>query len=451
MTDDAFRFPDGFAWGVATAAAQIEGAAREDGKGESVWDRFAATPGRVRGGDTPEVACDHYHRVEEDADLIRRLGVPHYRLSVAWPRVVPGGSGPVNPRGLAFYDRLIDALLERGITPWVTLFHWDLPQPLEDRGGWLDRGTVDAFRAYAEAVVGRLGDRVGHWFTLNELPCFIGHGYGTGEFAPGLRVDRRRLNQGYHHGLVAHGHAVDVVRGLGGRGSFVGLPHNHLPAPPVPVVASGADLDAARAYYERTNRHLMSPLFRGHYDEAFLREAGDDAPVVAPGDLDLIARPIDALGLNLYWGDFVRADAEGRPEVVPFPRQYPTGDLAWLHVTPDVIYWAIRLAREVFGVRSFVISENGAAFDDAVTDSGEVLDLDRREYLRLHLQSLHRALSEGVDVRGFFAWSLLDNFEWAEGYSKRFGLVRVEYPTQRRIPKLSARWYSEVVRQNRLV
>ncbi len=212
MPSASLRFPDGFVWGVATASAQIEGAASVDGKGESIWDRFAATPGKVKGGDTPAVACDHYHRYEADADLLQQFGVSRYRLSVAWPRVVPDGSGPVNPRGLDFYDRLIDALLARHVTPWVTLFHWDLPQPLEDRGGWLDRRTVDAFRAYAEAVVGRLGDRIKHWFTLNEIPCFIGHGYGTGIFAPGLQVEPKRLNQGYHHALLAHGHAVEAIR-----------------------------------------------------------------------------------------------------------------------------------------------------------------------------------------------------------------------------------------------
>lgn len=445
------RFPDGFVWGAATASAQIEGAARLDGKAPSVWDTFAATPGRVQNGDTPETACDHYHRYPSDAALLAELGIRHYRLSVAWPRVIPEGTGAINPRGLDFYDRLIDALLAQGITPWVTLFHWDLPQPLEDRGGWPVRATADAFRPYAEAVVQRLADRVRHWFTVNEIPCFIGHGYGTGMFAPGRRESARVLNQAYHHALLAHGHGVAAVRAFGGPAAVVGLVHNHLPAPPIPVTETEADIAAARTYYCRTNRQLMAPVFRGHYDEAFLREAGDDAPSMAPGDLELIGQPTDFLGLNLYWGDFVRAGAEGAPEVVPFPAGYPRGDMPWLHLTPQVIEWAVRLAQEEYGVERFYITENGAAFADVVGPHGQIDDLDRREFLRTYLTSLHRAVRSGYDIRGYFAWSLLDNFEWAEGYGKRFGLVHVDYASQRRTPKLSARWYREVIGANRLV
>jgi beta-glucosidase len=451
MNAPSYRFPEGFVWGVATAAAQIEGAAREDGKGESIWDRFAATPGKVKGGDTPETACDHYHHYQDDAELIRRLGLEHYRLSVAWPRVVPGGDGAINARGLDFYDRLIDALLARGITPWVTLFHWDLPQALEDRGGWLVRGTVDAFRAYAEAVVGKLSDRVKRWFTVNEIPCFIGKGYGDGYFAPGRQVSPRELNQAYHHALLAHGYAVAAVRGLGGPGAAVGLVHNHLPAPPIPATETEADIAAAREYYLRTNRHLMSPVFLGRYDEVFLREAGPDAPAVEPGDAAIIGAPTDFLGLNVYAGDFVRADPAGRPELLTFPPQYPRGDLWWLLVTPQVMYWSARLAAEVFGVRTFYFTENGATFRDVADSDGRVIDLDRREYLRNHLIDLHRTIAEGYDVRGYFAWSLMDNFEWAEGYEKRFGLVRVDYDTQRRTPKLSAEWYARTARENRIV
>ena len=451
MSAQSYRFPEGFAWGVAAASAQIEGAAREDGKGESIWDRFATVPGKIHGGDTPEVACDHYHRYEEDADLMAGLGIRNYRLSVAWPRVVPSGDGEANPRGLDFYDRLIDALLARGIRPWVTLFHWDLPQALEDRGGWLDRGTVEAFRGYTHAVVKRLGDRVNDWFSLNEIPCFIGNGYGNGSFAPGRRDDASRLNQAYHHALLAHGHAVAAVRTLGGPRAQIGLVHNHLPAPQIPLTETAQDIAAARAEYERTNRQLMGPVFLGHYPEAFLREAGADAPRVEPGDMELIGQPTDYLGLNPYAGDFVRAGADGRPERLPFPRQFPKGDLPWLNVTPQALYWDVRHAAEVFGVRTFLITESGAAFDDEVTPAGEILDLDRREYLRNYLIALHRAIAEGFDVRGYFLWSLMDNYEWAEGYSKRFGIVRVDYATQERKPKLSALWYSRVIRENRLV
>lgn len=450
-TLSSYAFPDGFVWGVAAASAQIEGAAYEDGKGDSIWDAFARQPGKVAGGDTPARACDHYHRYAGDAALMEQLGIRHYRLSVAWPRIVPDGDGPIHARGLDFYDRLIDTLLERQITPWVTLFHWDLPQALEVRGGWLVRSTVEAFARYADIVVRRLGDRVVHWFTVNEIPCFIGKGYGDGSFAPGRREPPSRLNQAYHHALLAHGHAVRAVRQLGKPAAQVGLVHNHLPAPPIPVMEIDDHVAAARVEYERTNRHLMGPVFQGRYPEAFLEEAGPDAPVIEPGDRELIAQPTDFLGLNPYAGDFVRAASSGQPERLPWPRQYPRGDLPWLNITPDCIYWSIRLAAEVFGVKTFYITENGASFDDQTHASGEVIDLDRREYLRQYLISLHRAVQEGFDVRGYFVWSILDNFEWAEGYGKRFGLVRVDYETQRRIPKLSAHWYARVIRENRLV
>jgi beta-glucosidase len=446
-----YQFPDGFVWGVATASAQIEGAARLDGKGESIWDRFATLPGKIKNGDTPLVACDHYRLYEADFDLLKRLGVSNYRLSVAWPRVIPTGDGTINSLGMDFYSRLIDALLERQITPWVTLFHWDLPQALEDRGGWVARSTVDAFGCYADEVVKQLGDRVKHWFTVNEIPCFIGNGYGNGYFAPGRRVDARDLNQAYHHALLAHGRAVEAVRSLGSPASIVGMVHNHLPAPPIPVTETVADIAAAQAEYEKTNRQLMGPVFLGHYPEAFLEEAGTSAPRVEPGDMEQIARPTDFLGLNVYAGNFVRAGADGAPEVLPFPRGYPEGALSWLKITPQSMYWAVRHAAEVFGVKSFYMTESGATFDDDFSPAGEVIDLHRREYVRSHLVEVHRAIAEGYDIRGYFLWSFLDNFEWAEGYEKRFGIVHVAFGTQVRTPKLSSHWYAEVIRNNRIV
>ena len=446
-----YEFPSGFVWGAATAAAQIEGAARSGGKGESIWDRFATEPGKIKNGDTPEIACDHYERYEADFDLLNEIGIRHYRLSIAWPRVFPSGDGPINALGLDDYSRMIDALLARGITPWVTLFHWDLPQALEDRGGWLARGTVDAFARYAHHVVKLLGDRVQNWFTVNEIPCFIGNGYGNGYFAPGKRVGTRELNQAYHHALLAHGYGVEAVRSFGMPGARVGLVHNHLPAPPIPVTETDADIAAARAEYERTNGQLMGPVFLGHYPETFLREAGHDAPLVKPGDMERIALPTDFLGLNVYAGNFVSAGCDGQPELLPFPTGYPEGALWWLKITPQSMYWAVRLAAEVFGVKTVYMTESGATFDDDITPAGEVLDLHRREYLRSYLVELHRAVAEGYDVRGFFVWSLLDNFEWAEGYGARFGIVHVDFDTQQRTPKLSSRWYSEVIRNDRIV
>ncbi|MDX2036421.1 MAG: GH1 family beta-glucosidase [Isosphaeraceae bacterium] len=449
-TERGPRFPEGFVWGVAVAAPQIEGSSFVDGKSASIWDRFAETPGRIKNGDRLDPACDHYRRWRSDFELLRELGIEHYRFSVAWPRVIPDGDGSIDVAALDHYSRQVDALLELGITPWVTLFHWDLPQVLEDRGGWPNRLVVDAFRRYADAVVERLGDRVKRWFTLNEIPCIVGNGYENGYFAPGRREPAAVVNQAYHHALLAHGHAMEAIREHA-PGSLAGLVHNHLPAPPIPVCETEEQIDAARIEYARTNDQLMGPLFLGRYPDAWLERAGADAPRVEPGDLERIGRPMDFLGLNVYAGDFVRRGADGRPERLPFPKQFPQGDLWWLNVTPQSMYWSVRLAREVYGATTFYMTESGACFADRVDERGEILDLDRREYVRNYLLSVHRAIDEGFDIRGYFLWSFLDNFEWAEGYEKRFGIVHVDFETQARTPKLSARWYSEVIRTNRLV
>ena len=443
---NSYQFPRDFVWGVAAASAQIEGAAWTDGKGESIWDRFCRAEGAVFGGDTLDVACDHYHRFEDDADLMRDLGFQNYRLSLAWPRIVPDGTGAVNEKGLDFYDRLINAFLERGITPWVTLFHWDLPQKLEDEGGWLNRKTVDAFCNYAEIVTKRLGARVENWFTLNEMPCFIGLGYQTGIHAPGRKESAKLVNQGYHHALLAHGHAVSIVR-RNVPNATVGLVHN--PPTPIPVIETEEHIAAARQSHEIANGQLMGPIYRGAYPDWWLEKVGSDAPDVEDGDAKIIAQRGDFLGLNLYAGTFVRAgDAQSQ---IPWPRQFPQGDLPWINVTPQTLYWAIRFARENFGAQTTYITENGSAFDDEMTADGEILDLDRREYIRNYLLSVHRAVDEGFDVRGYFGWSVMDNFEWAEGYAKRFGLIHVDYKTQKRTPKLSAQWFSAVCRENRVL
>jgi beta-glucosidase len=441
----SYEFPEDFVWGVAAASAQIEGAAFEDGKGESIWDRFSRRPGAVFGGHNLNVACDHYHRYEEDADLMAGLGFKNYRLSIAWPRILPTGRGAVNEKGLEFYDRLIDAFLARGITPWVTLFHWDLPQALEDEGGWLERSTVDAFANYAELVTKRLGDRVKNWFTLNEMPCFIGLSYETGIHAPGRQESPQRVNQAYHHALLAHGRATQIVR-QNVPGAYIGLVHN--PPTPIPLIETPEHIQAAREQHEKVNGQLLGPVFRGAYPDWWLEQVGNDAPEIREGDMETIAQPGDFLGLNLYAGYFIQAGREGG---VPWPQQFPKGDLDWIKVTPQTVYWQIRFCAENFGANTTYITENGSCFADQVDESGEVLDLDRRELLRNYLISLHRASDEGFDVRGYFAWSVMDNFEWAEGYDKRFGLVHVDYETQKRTPKLSAHWYSAVCKENRVV
>ncbi len=445
----SLQFPRNFTWGVAAAAPQIEGAAREDGKGESNWDRFARQPGRIANGDTLDVACDHYHRYRGDFSLMRRLGVKNYRLSIAWSRLFPAGRGAVNRKGLDFYHRLIDDMLAKDITPWVTMFHWDLPQALEDEGGWRSRRTVDAFATYADTLVQSYGDRVHRWITLNEIRCFTILAYGGDLRAPGVHDTAQVINQTYHHALLSHGHGVRAVREHGRRGSLVGLTDDS--TVPVPVMETAEHIAAARAVFVRENIRVLDPIYRGHYSTGYLRATGRNRAVAEKHDFDLIALPTDFLGLNVYTGRFVRAGRGGRPEELPLPKSFPQADATWLKHLPQAMYWGPRLARDVYGVKAVYITENGAGYDDPPPQKGEVLDLHRREYVRHCLIELHRAITDGVPVRGYFLWSFMDNFEWQDGYTRRFGIVYVDYATQRRTPKLSARWYAEVMRSGRIV
>lgn len=439
-------FPSGFIWGAATAAPQIEGAAFEDGKGESIWDRYARIPGKVHNGDTLDVACDHYHRFRDDFALMRDLGIRNYRLSLAWPRIFPAGDGAVNQRGLDFYRRLFDAMGEHGITPWVTMFHWDLPQALEDRGGWVSPGVVEAFARYADTIVQAFGGTVKHWITLNEIRCFTYLAYGFGAKAPARKVTPAELNQTYHHALLCHGHGVRAVREHGGAGSQVGLTDNSDIC--MPVMERAADIAAARLWFERRNEHLLGAICRGGYSESYLRRCGANAPKFAARDFELISAPTDFLGLNLYTGTFVRADAAGQPVELALPPNYPRADSPWLHLAPQVMYWGTRLAAEVYGVRAIYVTENGCGYNLEPVVNGEVIDLHRREYLRSHLRELGRAVDDGVPVRGYFVWSFMDNYEWEDGYERRFGIVHVDFATQVRTPKLSGRYYAEIVRAN---
>ncbi len=449
MRPHSLRFPDGFVWGFATAAAQIEGAAFEDGKGWSVWDKFSRQRGRVHNGDTPDVACDHYHRFDDDFRLMRSLGVRHYRLSLAWPRILPDGGRAVNQPGLDFYHRLFDSMERHGLTPWVTLFHWDTPLALEKAGGWRNRATVDAFARYADVAVRAFGSRVKHWITLNEIPCFTELAYSKAlDKAPGIRERPQVVNQTIHHAVVAHGHAVRAVRTHGGRGARVGLTDNTLGF--IPVTETPRDIAAARQAFVRANDRILGVLSQGRYSAGYLRDCGADRPVVQRGDLALASLPTDFLGLNVYYGEFVRA-AAGEPgyEVLPFPPGYPqTTRTGWLKTTPQAMYWTPRFAQEVYGARAIYITENGYGAAETPSADGECLDLHRRDYLRQYLLELQRARRDGVRVRGYFAWSFLDNFEWADGYSVRFGLCHTDYRTQKRTPKLSARWYAQVVAAN---
>ncbi|KXK60592.1 beta-glucosidase [Micromonospora rosaria] len=445
------RFPETFVWGAATAAYQIEGAAREDGRGPSIWDTFSRTPGKVFAGHTGDVACDHYHRYADDVALMAELGLRAYRFSVAWPRVQPDGTGPVNPRGLDFYDRLTDALLAHGIDPIVTLYHWDLPQSLGDRGGWTTRETAEHFAAYATAVHGRLGDRVDVWTTLNEPWCSAFLGYGNGVHAPGEQ-DPGAAFAAVHHLLLAHGLAARALRAAGARTVSITLnPCEVQPADP----DSAADAAAVRLVDGLQNRIFLDPLTGAGYP-ADVRE--HLARLVEPtfirdGDEKLIAAPLDLLGINYYAPTYVagRPDGAGGGGSYPgtdgavhfLPPAGPVTDMGWQVEPAGLTRLLVRLAAEHPGL-PLMITENGAAFPEGVTDA------DRIGYLDGHLRAAHEAIRQGVDLRGYLVWSLLDNFEWSEGYRKRFGIVHVDYTTQRRTPKDSARWYQGVIARNGL-
>jgi beta-glucosidase len=452
-------FPADFQWGVATSAYQIEGAASEDGRGPSIWDTFSHTPGKVAGGATGDLACDHYHRYREDVALMADLGVKHYRFSLSWSRILPAGRGAVNEKGLDFYQRLVDELHKHGITPHATLFHWDLPQALQDRyRGWQSREITEDFSAYAALVARRLGDRVTHWMTLNEISsfCLLGHGAGSpGPHAPGLALPRERDRwQTVHHALLAHGLACQALRANAPGPCHVSMAEDFRAY--IPVMETPEHITAARLAFTRceVNGGIIVPLLTGRYDPFWLARLGPEAPRVQEGDLRIIQQPLDAVGLNCYNGRYVRAarNAAGF-EVLPLFPGFPKMNMDWLAMTPEAICWAIRMVGEALGKPRLpvIITENGCADGSKADPEGNVLDTDRLMYLRAYLGQVQRAVAEGYPVAGYFPWSFLDNFEWAEGYGKRFGLVHVEFASQKRTPKLSGRWYQEVMRRGRVV
>jgi beta-glucosidase len=431
-------FPSSFLWGVSTAAYQIEGAVQEDGRGPSVWDTFSHTPGSTRDGDTGDVACDHYHRWPQDVALLGDLGVNAYRFSIAWPRIQPDGSGPANPKGLDFYDSLVDALLDRDIAAVPTLFHWDLPQALEDAGGWLNRDTSYRFAEYAALVAERLGDRVGRWITLNEPIVHMAQGYAFGTEAPGRALMFDALPVA-HHQLLGHGLAVAA---LWARGATEVMITNNC-TPVVPASDSPEDVTAAAIYDGFHNRLFMDPLLIGGYPSLAAAGVPDEKPYVRDGDLEIIRTPMDALGVNYYHPTRIAAAPAGAPlpfDMLPI-EGVPTTAFGW-PVVPDGLRELLVALRDRYGAAlpPIYITENGCSTTDIVAPDGQVHDAARIDYLDGHLRALHQAIAEGVDVRGYFVWSLLDNFEWAEGYHQRFGLVRVDYDTQRRTPKDSFFW-----------
>ena len=431
-------FAHDFLWGCATSSYQIEGAGSEDGRVESIWDRFAATPGKVRDGSNGSVACDHYHRWPEDLDIARDMGLGAYRFSIAWPRIFSGTAGEPNQRGLDFYSRLVDGMLERGLQPWATLYHWDLPQLLQDRGGWNERATVDAYLAFVDAMTRRLGDRVQHWITQNEPWCTAMIGNFEGLHAPGL-TDFKTALQVCHHVLLAHGKAVPLIR-ANVPDAQVGI---SLSLHPVRAASErSADQAAAARHDGLRYRWFLDPLYGRGYPADTMAQVGSAAPTVLPGDMEAIAVPTDFLGVNYYFPETI-ADAPGCEPLgtrVLAPASVETTALGW-EVAPQGMAELLARIEHDYRPGDMYITENGSCYDDEVDAHGEIDDLDRRRYLQRHLAALKDAIASGVKVKGYFAWSLIDNFEWAEGYLRRFGLVHIDYATQQRRLKASGKWY----------
>lgn len=442
-------FPNGFVWGTATSAYQIEGAVNEDGRGPSIWDTFSHTPGKIEDHTNADRANDHYHRYKEDVGLIKDLGAKAYRFSVAWPRVFPNGDGAPNPKGLDFYNRLVDELLAQGIEPYATLYHWDLPQSLQDRvGGWQSSDTSKAFGDYSGYVAERLSDRVKNFFTINEAGRFLNFGYGWAIDAPGLKLPTGELNQARHNVVLGHGYAVQAIRAKARAGARVGLAENI--AACVPAIDTPEHVRATEIATRELNAGILGVILDGKYTEGYLSFAGKDAPKFTADELKIIGSKIDFVGLNIYAPQFYIVPKDKAPgfDVAPFPASFPHMKSDWLRIGPETAYWVPRLTAKVWNVDTIFISENGTSAEDKIAADGKVYDLDRVMYLRNYLLQLQRAIADGAPVRGYFLWSLMDNFEWIFGFGQRFGLYHVDFETQKRIPKLSVSFYRNVIARN---
>jgi beta-glucosidase len=436
-------FPKGFIWGVATASYQIEGSPLADGAGPSIWHRFSHTPANIKKGDTGDVACDHYHRYKEDVALMKALGVKAYRFSIAWPRIFPRGYGKINLKGVDFYDRLIDELLKANITPFITLYHWDLPSALQDKGGWTNRDISEWFGDYADFIFQRFGDRVKNWITLNEpwVTAFVGHLFGT--HAPGVK-DIYAAFEVVHNQLRAHSKAVEAFREeeMGGKIGITLSNHSEKPASD-----KTEDVMAAKVAHEFVNYPLfLNPIFNGDYPEHLLSAAKEYFPRDYESDLNDIKKPIDFVGINYYSGNLMKFDAESPLGIKNVDRGLEKSEMGW-EIYPQGLYDILKGVQDTYDPKEVFITENGVAFKDEV-EKEEVHDEKRIDYLKRHCEQAHRAIEDGVKLKGYFVWSLMDNFEWAEGYSKRFGIVYVDYATQKRIIKDSAKWYSNVIANN---
>ncbi len=443
MTLHRSQFPDHFRFGAATSSYQIEGAASTDGRSPSIWDTFSHTSGRTKNGDTGDVACDHYHRYLEDANVMQQMGLNSYRFSTSWSRVLPKGRGQINQAGMDYYSRLVDSLLERGIEPWLTLYHWDLPQVLEDQGGWGSRDTAFAFAEYAQTMADHLGDRVKNWFTHNEPWCTAFLGHQIGMFAPGKK-DQALALQVAHHLMLSHGLAIPALRSSQSKvGAALNLWTVH------PASSSQADAVAAHRYDGFSNRWFLDPLYGRGYPADMLEWYGDKAPKVEADDMAIIATPTDFLGINYYIRMVVAADPNdtqlGRKIILPTSSEYT--DFDW-EVYPDGLRECLERVQNEYNPKAMYITENGACYDDDINADGIIPDTKRQRYLEQHLEATRQARANGAKLEGYFAWSLLDNFEWAEGYSRRFGLVHVDFTTQKRTLKQSAHWYKQFLQGN---
>jgi beta-glucosidase len=442
------NFPTGFLWGSATASYQVEGAVNEGGRGPTVWDTFAHTAGKTHAGDTGDIADDFYHRYPEDVKLMRDLGLKTCRFSIAWSRIFPAGVGAANQAGIDFYRKLTETLLSNGIEPYATLYHWDLPQPLQDKGGWENRDTAKAFGDYAGFITGKLQDTVKHYMTTNEISSFTELGYGSGRHAPGLQVGPKRLAQLTHYAVLGHGMAVRAIRASASNVQ-IGLAEN--PRATVPVIETPEHIAAAHTAMREENAQHLGVILSGKYTDQYLKRLGADAPQFTPEDLAIISSPLDFVGANIYTPTYVRAaDNEVGYVNVQVPSSYPHMLSPWLTVGPEALYWGPKLIYDNWHPKALFITENGCSSYDQVAPDGQVYDTDRVMYLRNYLSNLHRAVLEGVPVKGYFLWSLLDNYEWADGYDKRFGITYVDFRTQKRIPKLSAHFYKQVIANNRV-
>jgi beta-glucosidase len=445
-------YPKNFIWGAGTSAYQIEGAWNENGKGPSIWDRFSQQAGNIWENHNANIACDHYHRYRDDVALMARIGLKAYNLSVSWPRVLPQGDGKINKAGLDFYDRLVDELLEAGIDPWITLYHWDLPFVLHQRGGWLNPDIPKWFAKFTAAVVNRLSDRVSNWITLNELHCFIGMGYMSAEHAPALKCSMKELLLICHHALLAHGRAVETIRSRAKQKVSVGWSPGAICY--YPISDSPADINAARqatfGIYPGSvwnNRWLMDPAIFGHYPEEGFKIYGNAVPKFTKAEMETIHQPLDFYGCNIFASTPIKADVNGNPVAVSLPPGHPHTDYLWKW-TPEALYWTPRFLHEFFQL-PIIIMENGMSnTSDCLGFDGRVHDANRVEFMSRYLLQLGKAIHDGVDIRGYFAWSLLDNFEWQHGYKHRFGLIHVDFSTQQRTFKDSAYWYKETIATN---